>query len=214
MSDTRYDSDDLAKKDVFPLGFKISSRVCQNCYNKMTTRRNIVKIIPLGIIIVIVGSIGMAIAWNAVLFELYYPDEYAKQMEEIEQRKVIETQQRIEERKQEAELKRQEELKQQETLRIAQMKQLPASCKGVDSTETYLYPTADKCVEEIGQRFYDWCLSEERKVAEKGAEARANLCLTDIAIRLAQLCEDPVIGSSELCMMNSMQDLYRKLIPE
>lgn len=101
-----------------------------------------------------------------------------------------------------------------EELQTTQMKQLPSSCDGVLTTETWLYPTADKCVEEIGQRFYDWCLSEERKISETGVESRADLCVTDIAVRLVQLCEDPVIGSQELCMMRNMQDLYQNLIPK
>jgi len=91
--------------------------------------------------------------------------------------------------------------------------QLPESCDDVVTTENYLYPTADKCTNEMGQIFYNWCLSEEKKISEEGAKSRAELCYAEIALRLVQTCEDPVIGSQELCMMMSMQKLSRYMIP-
>ena len=66
----------------------------------------------------------------------------------------------------------------------------------------------------FNQRFYDWCLSEERKLTETGAAARADLCVIDIQRRLVQTCADPVLSSPEVCLMNSMQHLYSNLIPE
>jgi len=101
-----------------------------------------------------------------------------------------------------------------EEQRIQQFKELPSSCDGVDSTETWLYPTGEQCMKKIEQRFYDWCLSEERKLGDKGAEARAGICVADISIRLFQTCKNPVLSSTEVCIMNSMKHLYRNLIPE
>jgi len=102
----------------------------------------------------------------------------------------------------------------QESIPIQKLYGLPASCDGVDSIETWLYPTAEKCMIELGQGYYAWCLSKEKKLAEKGAEARAGICMTDIKIRLLQTCKDPALGSPEVCMMITMKYIYREMISE
>ena len=91
--------------------------------------------------------------------------------------------------------------------------QLPESCDGVVTTETNLYPTEDQCVNEMGQIFHNYCLSKEKKISVESAETRADDCYAEITLRLVLLCEDPVIGSQELCMMMNMQHLSRTMIP-
>jgi len=107
-----------------------------------------------------------------------------------------------------------EDYKKQETTSIQKSKGLPTACNGVDSTETWLYPTAEKCMIELGRGYYAWCLSKEKKLAEKGAEARAGICMADIKIRLSQTCKDPVLSSPEVCMMSTMKNIYQQMILE
>jgi len=109
----------------------------------------------------------------------------------------------------------QEKLIRENELQIEKLKQLPTSCDGVLTTESWLYPTADQCAGEIGDRFYDWCVSEAKKeVSAEDVVARAGICMAQIAMSLVELCEDPAIGSQEMCLMGTMQDLYQTLIPE
>jgi len=179
------------------------------------------KKIELGIVIGIVGIFVIVIPWAAV-WQYYFPEEYGEFEEKQELRERVEEGQRQLELQEEAELKLQEEaelelqegLKQQEAPPIQKLKELPASCDGVLTTETSLYPTADECVRKIMDRVSDWCLSEEKKIAETGAEARADICVVGFTSGLAELCEDPVTGSTELCVMRTLQDLYPKMIPE
>jgi len=107
-----------------------------------------------------------------------------------------------------------EDYKKQGATSIQKSKGMPTSCNGVDSIETWLYPTAEKCMKELGQGYYAWCLSKEKKLAEKGAEARAGICMSDIKIRLLQTCKDPALGSPEVCMMITMKYIYREMISE
>jgi len=177
------------------------------------------KKIELGIVIGIVGIFVIVIPWAAV-WQYYYPEEAElKLQEETELKLQEETELKLQEEtelklQEETELKLQEGLKQQEAPRIQKLKELPASCDGVLTTETHLYPTADECVRKIMDRVSDWCLSEEKKIAETGAEARADICVVGFTSGLAELCEDPVTGSTELCVMRTLQDLYPKMIPE
>ena len=149
------------------------------------------------------------------------PEAYAKLEEKWAEDRATAEQERIEaeiqavlDRQAAAEEREREELEKQEALRIEKLSELPESCYGVNSVETWLYPTGQQCIDEINQRFYDWCLSEERKLTETGAAARADLCVIDIQRRLVQTCADPVLSSPEVCLMNSMQHLYSNLIPE
>jgi len=193
------------------------------------------KKIELGIVIVIVGIFVIAIPWAAV-WEYYYPEEAElklqeeaelKLQEEAELKLQEEAELKLQEEaelklQEEAELKLQEEaelelqegLKQQEAPPIQKLKELPASCDGVLTTETNLYPTADECVRKIMDRVSNWCLSEEKKIDEAGAEERADICVAGFTSGLAELCEDPATGSTELCVMRTLQDLYPKMIPE
>ena len=114
--------------------------------------------------------------------------------------------------KQGAELEKQKELEEQKSLQIEMLGGLPVSCDGVLTTENDSYPTATKCVHEMGQGFYDLCLREERKISIDGVEDRAYACLVDIVLGLRELCEESVIGSYTSCMMGSMQELYREMI--
>jgi len=116
-------------------------------------------------------------------------------------------------KRQEAQLEREEDLQRRKDLEAEWARILPASCDGVGSTESRLYPTADQCAEDLGKGFYNWCLEEAKKeVSANDVVTRAGLCMGEIAIRFDQLCEDPVIGSQEFCLMNSMQDLYLRLV--
>jgi len=181
------------------------------------------KKIELGIVIGIVGIFVIVIPWAAV-WQYYFPEEYGEFEEKQELRERVEEGQRQLELQEEAELKLQEEaelklqeeaeLEQQEAPRIQKLEELPASCDGVLTTETNLYPTADECVRKIMDRVSDWCLSEEKKIDEAGAEARADICVAGFTSGLAELCKDPVTGSTELCVMRTLQDLYPKMIPE
>jgi len=95
----------------------------------------------------------------------------------------------------------------QEAASIQKLYGLPASCDGVDSIETWLYPTAEKCMKELGQGYHAWCLSET-----KGDKAKkADLCVIDVASRLVQLCEDPVLSSPEVCLMYNMKYIYQEM---
>ncbi len=169
------------------------------------------------VILVIVGIIASFVIANVTyhqVYSVYYPDEYAKQMEEIEQRKAIETQQRIEERKQEAELTRQEELKQQEALRIAQLKELPTSCYGVNSIETYLYPTGKACIKAIDDRINEYCLSETNE-----NKAQADACVVKVYSLMDRNCQGSddqgfLSVSYEVCMMSELRFAYQNLIPK
>ena len=187
------------------------------------------KKIELGIVIIIVGIFVIVIPWAAV-WQYYYPEEAElKLQEEAELKLQEEAELKLQEEaelklQEEAELKMQEEaelklqeeaeLEQQEAPPIQKLKELPASCDGVLTTETNLYPTADECVRKIMDRVSDWCLSEEKKIDEAGAEERADICVAGFTSGLAELCEDPATGSTELCVMRTLQDLYPKMIPE
>lgn len=162
------------------------------------------------IILIIVGGffgilIGSVIAWQQL-----YPEELAQLRAETAEREAREKQ--IELQKQAAEKAQKEKASQTVTTSRLPAGGLPVSCDGVVTTESYLYPTADQCIKDLTQGFSVWCLSEERKLSEQGAEDRAKLCMRDIALRLVELCEEPVIGSQELCLMNSMQHLYKGMI--
>lgn len=91
---------------------------------------------------------------------------------------------------------------------IDEMKQLPDSCKGVNSMELELYPTGKQCFAALNDRVEQWCLSQSN-----GNDSLAKGCVTEFYLRLTELCEDPVIGSVEVCLMYNFKDLYSKLIP-
>jgi hypothetical protein len=100
----------------------------------------------------------------------------------------------------------------EESVSIEKLQELPSSCYGVDSTETWLYSTGQQYIDELSDGFYDWRESEAKKeVSVEDVETRAGLCMGEIAARLDLLCEDP-FTSQEVCLMNSMQNLYRNMI--
>ena len=102
-----------------------------------------------------------------------------------------------------------EDYKKQEATSIQKSKGLPTSCNGVDSTETWLYPTGEKCMKELGQGYHAWCLSET-----KGDKAKTDLCVIDVASRLIQLCKDPVLSSPEVCLMYNMKYIYQEMMSQ
>jgi len=161
------------------------------------------KKIGLGIIIAITGFFVLGFVSNALT------DEETKQRwaEEIELEKKQE-QQKIQEQK------RLEELKTQEEARIAQMTELPASCYGVASTETWLYPTGEECIKAIGDRINEYCLSETN-----GNKAQADACVTKVISLMDRNCQDSddqgfLSVSYEVCMMSELTFAYQNLIPQ
>ncbi len=103
--------------------------------------------------------------------------------------------------------------------RIEQMKELPDSCYGVNSIDTELYPTGEECLKAIGHRIYEYCLSEETKLAEKGAEARAQICQVSIVRKLIDQCKDSddqgvFSVSPDVCAMENLIYAYQNLIPK
>jgi len=102
------------------------------------------------------------------------------------------------------EMKQREVLKQKEkVVQTAKQlpKQLPTSCYGVDSMELDIYPTGKQCFAALNKRVEEWCLSQSKD------------CVTQFYLKLADTCEDPVIGSVEVCLMYTFKEVYPKLIP-
>jgi len=91
----------------------------------------------------------------------------------------------------------------------AKMKQLPDSCKGVNSIETELYPTGPACLSALLSRTYDMCES-----LTDGNRSQTEKCVDDFKERLAQQCANPTTGSTEVCIMYIWKELYPKMIPE
>ena len=169
-------------------------------------------------ILAIFGLFFLAIIITAIISSNFLSDEekaerdkrIEEQEDKLNQAEILQ-QQIIEQQK--AKLEKQKELESQKSLQAEKLRGLPVSCDGVDTTESWLYPTADQCAKDMGKGFYNWCLEKAKKeVSAEDAEARAGLCMGAISIRFGQLCADPVIGSQEFCLMNSMQDLYRRLV--
>jgi len=88
------------------------------------------------------------------------------------------------------------------------MNQLPASCNGVNSMELDLYPTGKQCFTELTNRVQEWCLSENDEHIDL-----ADDCRKQFYLELLQQCEDPVISSVDVCLMDNFKNLYPKLIP-
>jgi len=91
---------------------------------------------------------------------------------------------------------------------IEQMKRLPESCKGVFSMELDLYPTGEECFSALNKRVEEWCYSDS-----DGHEGLTKYCIQQFYLKLANTCEDPVLSSIEVCLMNTFQDVYPKLVP-
>lgn len=150
------------------------------------------------------------------LWTYYYPEEYAvyekeREQEQLQQEKI---QSAIDEGIK-TDLSREMTLSQyQEYTKalqqkgVEEMKQLPASCKGVSSMELDIYPTGKECFSALNERVEEWCLSES-----DGHKGMADDCVNQFYLKLAQQCKDPVIGSVEVCLMYTFKELYPKLIP-
>lgn len=100
------------------------------------------------------------------------------------------------------EIKQREVLKQKE--KVVQTtkqlpKQLPTSCYGVNSMELDIYPTGKQCFAALNKGVEYWCSNQKS-------------CVNQFYLKLADLCEDPVLSSVEVCLMYNLKDMYPKLV--
>jgi len=156
-------------------------------------------------IVIIIGIIGFfAIGFGGLaLWEYYYPEEYAVWEAEVEAREaLIETQKRLDKLAQ-----------QQKATQIKTSTALPSSCSGVNSIETYLYPTGQQCINAIDDRVNEYCLSETN-----GNKVQADACVDKVYSLIDRNCQDSddqgfLSVSYEVCVMSELRFAYQNLIP-
>ncbi len=148
------------------------------------------------------------------------PEEYAKLEQKwaddkikAEQEKIAAEKQEILDRQAAFKEREQDKLEKQESLRIEKLKVLPDSCYGVNSIETELYPTGEKCLELIDERIFAYCLAENNNNDDK-----AWGCFGQVYALMDRNCkgsdEQGMLSVSyEACFMYQMVSAYQKLIP-
>ena len=107
----------------------------------------------------------------------------------------------------------QAELKKQEAERLENLKQLPVECDGVDSIETYLYPTGEECLELIDERIFAYCLDQSNN-----DEAKASVCFAQAYMLMDRNCRDSddqgwLSYPYEVCVMMELKYAYEAMAP-
>ena len=87
--------------------------------------------------------------------------------------------------------------------------ELPESCDGVASTETWLYPTAEECMTMLYFVIYSPCWNNSDL-----SQTEIDACMDRIDYAIDQSCkagEEGLLGIKyEVCVMHTLKELYQR----
>lgn len=87
--------------------------------------------------------------------------------------------------------------------------ELPESCDGVASTETWLYPTAEQCLTSLYFVIYSPCWNNNDL-----SQTEIDACMDRIDYAIDQSCkagEEGLLGIKyEVCVMHTLKELYQQ----
>lgn len=169
---------------------------------------NKIKKIVLGVIIAIIGFFAIGLG-SVTIWQWADPEGYAAHSEANEQSILIhEQEQKERDARAQAFQKFMDSANREPEPWDPYPTTLPESCSGVNSMELDLYPTGKQCFDELNQRVEKWCY-----VKYNGHKVLREDCTSQFYQKLAEQCKDPVIGSTEVCLMHTLKEMYPKLVP-